>query len=553
MKTELDAGRPIQYAGIGNGGGHTWVCDGYDQNNFLHMNWGWGGSSDGYFSVDNLDPTALGAGGGTGGFNSNQQAVIGIKPLTGGGGGGGGGGTGTINPDGIKLYSAMTVNANPVQTGSQLQVNTQILNATGADFTGDFAAALFDIDGVFAGFIQEYTNQTMQSNFYYNVSFTLNPLTVVPGQYYIGIYYKTGNNNYSLIDQATFFNPASIVVVGPYNNIQMNSATTPAKVVKGQAFSIQNQMKNVGSSFSGYLSADLYKLDGTYVSNVTELTGINMQANTNYNVTFNSTGLIVDPGTYYLAFFSSTNGTNWTMVYNDNFPNPVKITVTEEALNPDIYENNNAQANAYALNANFSGNSAAVNTQGSNMHLGNDYDYYKINLPSGTNYLISARVHDAYSSGNGNNYTNDVQFSYNINGANWSDGYDDVLSGGIFVQGGGTVSFFVADYFTGTTGTYLLDLQIERGASVGIDEAENALLSVFPNPADDVLYVNTDKNIQGAYTLSVINLLGATVKEFSGTIANGAIKADISDLSSGMYSIQLQAGNITSKAKVIVK
>lgn len=40
LKGELDAGRVMQYAGIGSGGGHTWVCDGYDDNNFFHMNWG---------------------------------------------------------------------------------------------------------------------------------------------------------------------------------------------------------------------------------------------------------------------------------------------------------------------------------------------------------------------------------------------------------------------------------------------------------------------------------------------------------------------------------
>ena len=43
LKTELNAGRPIQYEGTDpSEGGHTWVCDGYDENNMLHMNWGWG-------------------------------------------------------------------------------------------------------------------------------------------------------------------------------------------------------------------------------------------------------------------------------------------------------------------------------------------------------------------------------------------------------------------------------------------------------------------------------------------------------------------------------
>src|SRR5690606_15418758 len=34
LKTELDASRPILYAGFGSGGGHAFVCDGYDNNNY---------------------------------------------------------------------------------------------------------------------------------------------------------------------------------------------------------------------------------------------------------------------------------------------------------------------------------------------------------------------------------------------------------------------------------------------------------------------------------------------------------------------------------------
>jgi hypothetical protein len=53
--TDLNIGRPVQYVGDDSiGAGHTWVCDGYDSNNNLHMNWGWGGAYDGYFAVSDL-------------------------------------------------------------------------------------------------------------------------------------------------------------------------------------------------------------------------------------------------------------------------------------------------------------------------------------------------------------------------------------------------------------------------------------------------------------------------------------------------------------------
>lgn len=74
LKSDLDLSRPVQYAGFGPQGGHTWVCDGYDQNNFFHMNWGWGGSSNGYFNIDVLNPSG-------GDFSSWQQALFGIIPI----------------------------------------------------------------------------------------------------------------------------------------------------------------------------------------------------------------------------------------------------------------------------------------------------------------------------------------------------------------------------------------------------------------------------------------------------------------------------------------
>lgn len=77
---ELQEGRPIIYCGTGEDGGHALVVDGYDTNYFLHVNWGWGGYSDGYFDMNYMDPTGLGIGGGSGAFKWNQGIVL-ARPL----------------------------------------------------------------------------------------------------------------------------------------------------------------------------------------------------------------------------------------------------------------------------------------------------------------------------------------------------------------------------------------------------------------------------------------------------------------------------------------
>lgn len=81
LKAELDSGRPIQYHGSGSGGGHSFVCDGYNSDDYFHFNWGWGGYCDEYYTVNNLNPGPGGIGSGSNGiYNDGQGAVIGIHP-----------------------------------------------------------------------------------------------------------------------------------------------------------------------------------------------------------------------------------------------------------------------------------------------------------------------------------------------------------------------------------------------------------------------------------------------------------------------------------------
>lgn len=81
LKEELDAERPIIYNGWDiEGGGHSFVCDGYDENDFFHFNWGWGGYCDGYFEIGLLNPGTGGIGSGSGVYSEDNYITIGIEP-----------------------------------------------------------------------------------------------------------------------------------------------------------------------------------------------------------------------------------------------------------------------------------------------------------------------------------------------------------------------------------------------------------------------------------------------------------------------------------------
>lgn len=63
MQSNISGGKPVILSGFSDTVDHAWVCDGYISTNMctyttirFHMNWGWGGSNDGWFILENLNP-----------------------------------------------------------------------------------------------------------------------------------------------------------------------------------------------------------------------------------------------------------------------------------------------------------------------------------------------------------------------------------------------------------------------------------------------------------------------------------------------------------------
>lgn len=79
---ELDLHHPMLYTGASAQGGHAFICDGYDSRQYMHFNFGWSGTGDGYFPVDSISPGVGGAGGNvTYTFNMNNSALFGAVPV----------------------------------------------------------------------------------------------------------------------------------------------------------------------------------------------------------------------------------------------------------------------------------------------------------------------------------------------------------------------------------------------------------------------------------------------------------------------------------------
>lgn len=56
LKNEIDHRRPVVYSGCNQylSGCHAYVLDGYDEDDLFHLNYGWGGSSNAFYAIDNF-------------------------------------------------------------------------------------------------------------------------------------------------------------------------------------------------------------------------------------------------------------------------------------------------------------------------------------------------------------------------------------------------------------------------------------------------------------------------------------------------------------------
>lgn len=76
LMSELDALRPMYYAGQDRAHAHAFICDGYNEQGYFHINWGWGSVNDGFYAIGSLNP-------GDYTFNARNYAIIGIRPANG--------------------------------------------------------------------------------------------------------------------------------------------------------------------------------------------------------------------------------------------------------------------------------------------------------------------------------------------------------------------------------------------------------------------------------------------------------------------------------------
>lgn len=319
LKTELNAGRPIFYAGYGEGG-HAFVCDGYNNSNYFHFNWGWGGYCDGYYSISDLTPGTGGTGAGNGSYNNNQLAVVGIKPST------------EAVPD-LCMYSNLTV-SEEVAYGNDITGSIQVLNQGNTPFTGYLAVVIINpLDMVLD--VQTFSVSGLQHSYYAtgNISFD-GGAPFVPGVYYALAMYSSDGNTWDFLPYGTNEEwPFATINVYTNGQIKANSDFSNTVFVQGETATVNVDVLNSGSStFTGKIRLRLTNIeDGSHVQNIQIIELSNgLQPNYHYTNGLNFTGTITaEPGTYLMQLgYQLAGETSWYMVgAGENYSNPVFATV----------------------------------------------------------------------------------------------------------------------------------------------------------------------------------------------------------------------------------
>ena len=220
------------------------------------------------------------------------------------------------------------------------------------------------------------------------------------------------------------------------------------------------------------------------------------------------------------------------------------VTVSQAAgtaLQPDAYEQNNTSATAYDLGT-ISTNSRTF-TINANLHVSTDVDYYKITLPAGYKYTVSALMYDRYN--NSSSYSAYGALAFSLNGTNTTGTYDNEMPA-TTLNGGGPIYFRIKG-FNGNDndlGTYQFIINISRSSNTGIEEFEAEELTLYPNPAIDKLYLTIAKDV-AIKEIEFVNAQGQLLRTYPGSQR----EFQVGDLPSGLYFMRVATseGVITKK------
>ena len=546
LKNELDNKRPILYRGVSSQGGHAFICDGYDSNDKFHFNWGWGGQSNGFYSL-----TA-----GTSGshnFTQDQCAVIGIKPKD-----------GSTPAKNYNLYmntdltatntsSSTSSEPNAYYFGNTISFTAKVENNGKGTFNGYFKVGAYTEGGDFIAWSNEAYHFSLEAGQHtVEKTYTFSGgMPFKPGKYRAYMYYQDDDETQSKLvktDEGILFTEYNNVAftIKSSGNLQRTSdyyvydQLFDGSYTAGNRARINVDVKNNSSSkFYGMIRLGLYNMDGSLAELIADIdySTSGFPANSTRNLQFY--GFIdVDPGTYNLILkVQKSNQSTWSyMECTTTHPNPISFIVKAPALSVDIYEPNNTQSEASKILWGLDPETSDFEASFMCLHEDVDIDYYKLVFPNSNKYKVNTRLYDKYNRG-GMYYENaDAQYAYSIGGNSYSEYYKNDRK--ISFEGPAVLYFRVKQYGINGLGYYELSGDIEETDNPNIQDVTCAQASQIASGLNH----NTP-------TTATYNVIGY-VSETDGVVSKGQQIFWMSDAENGGKVFQSYWGNISEQIKV---
>lgn len=332
IKEELSAARPVLYAGDTGSSGHFFVCDGYDNNDFFHFNWGWGGTSNGYFRISALDPADQGIGGSTGGYNNSQSIIIGIQKPT----------NTSTSKYLISIGDTLTYQTPSVARNAKFTIIANYVYNYGINsFVGNIGLALFDNNNTYISEITSNTVNGLNGGYWYP-TYTFSNIKiangVANGNYKIYCVFKTAGSDWQIVrtevGTPNYINlnvtTNSINFSTPTNEspaLQLNSLTQTGNLYNNKIGRINASITNNGKEYNSFINIKLHSTIDNNISQLISSKNINITAGETRELDFNDS-IKLPAGNYYLsAWVSPKNDPNANMFVQ--LGNNVNVTILE--------------------------------------------------------------------------------------------------------------------------------------------------------------------------------------------------------------------------------
>ena len=270
IAAELRADRPVLVSGSNDEGGHAFVCDGYDGQGYFHINWGWGGSNDGYYLLTALNPgKSQGIGGTSKGYNQATAFFIGLQPAN-----------SSAQPAIPQMATtSFSLSSESFKRTASFSVSISRLQNYGlTDFSGNYGVALYDEDETeMKALLGSSGTDSLRAGYFRTTEAVLSnlkiPGTLEAGTYHLCAVYKDAHYGWMrmMCTQDDYYRTVTLTSSDAtfYPNDAESVLSLEAPISFGEGVNTDSvpfsgaplsfKVKNTGGTFRGEISARIYK------------------------------------------------------------------------------------------------------------------------------------------------------------------------------------------------------------------------------------------------------------------------------------------------------